>query len=669
MPPPADETVDLASQKTAEARRWREFAERLAPLRRMLADEFSRRALQQSLVPLAVYDRRDGPALVLAIPPGAEHPQLLAADGPHLETVLDFARRDEPGPERLIGDLVVTPAGDTVFYTIDVDGSDQHLVRSCSLAQPDQAQTLAQGAGPSLAWDAASGRVLFTRLDDALCPSAVCLLDPGGGPAQHVYTAESDTEFVDVRTSSDGGTALVIAGTHSSCRNWRLGAGGQLLPFGPTRPDGQLLADCWAGHAAAIWSAAGSPDQLWATADPPGADGAHRDWCCVYEAANGACLEDLVCADGYALAIERADGGQRLLRIGLSGRRAEPVEFALPGARQAAAVASVEIVPGLRQRGVADVRWGSWREPAGWFRVSPDGRVARPVLGHAQDGSASPAADQEVISRKVPSRGGAAVPLTLLRPAGRAGPLPTVLFAYGAYGAPLDPEYSRFRQSLLDRGVAFAVAHVRGGGDLGTAWHEAGRGLRKPDAVADYLAVARYLVDEGWTPPGMIIGRARSAGAVVVGAAVNQAPETFRVAILETPFLDCLRVLMDPDAALTGPEWDEWGNPREDPAVHAMLAGLSPLANVRPGRYPAVILTVGENDMRVQLSEPLRFASAIRAVTTSARDVLVRIDGTGHLGHSSVTADSHDEAGVLAFVLDQLGLADLGTAADQDSRR
>ncbi len=103
-----------------------------------------------------------------------------------------------------------------------------------------------------------------------------------------------------------------------------------------------------------------------------------------------------------------------------------------------------------------------------------------------------------------------------------------------------------FRLSLHDRGVAFAVAHVSGGGDLGADWHEAGRGLRKPNAVADYLAAARYLVDQGWAPPGLIIARARSAGAVVVGAAVNQAPELFTAAVLETPFLDCLRSCWTP---------------------------------------------------------------------------------------------------------------------------
>ncbi len=650
--------ADLSALKAAEARRWHSFAERLSPLRDVLVGEFTRRVARQSLAPIAVYDRLSGPALILAIPPGSEQPCLLAGYE-HPEIILDFASNEEPGTERLIGDFIVPPAGDTVFYTIDIDGSDRHLVRACQLGRPDRTRTLAENAGPSLAWDASSGGLLFTVLDDALCPSAVRVVDAGGGPARPVYAVESESEFADVRMSSDGQKVLVTSETHSSSRMWLLGGGGRLLPLEPAQPGGRVLADCWADDAAMIWSAAGEPDRLYTTPDLPEAIRQPAAWHCAYEATGGACLEDLVCADGHVLLIERADGGQRLIRVGLRGQRTMAVKFAAD--RQAGDVACIQIVPGLRQRGVTDILRESWQDPPSWFRIGPGDQTARPVLAGVHRASGSrvrPSAELDVIGLKVPSTGKVAVPLTLLRPPGREGPLPTVLYGHGAYGIPLDPVYMPFRLSLLDRGVAFAVAHVRGGGDLGTAWHEAGRGLRKPDAVADYLAAARYLVDQGWAPPGMIVARSRSAGAVVVGAAINQAPELFTAAVLETPFLDCLQILTDSDAALTGPEWDEWGNPHADPAVLAMLAELSPLENVRPARYPAFFLTVGERDARVQVSESLRFAAAVRAATTSARDVLLRIDDTGHLGHSSVTADNYDEADVLAFVLDQLGLAE-----------
>ncbi len=615
--------------------------------------------MRQDLTPIAVYDRICGPVLFLAIPAGSELPCLLAGyERP--EVVFDFARSEEPGTERLIGDLVIPPAGDSFFYTLDIDGSDNHLVRAGRLGGPPAARTLAQGAGPALAWDASSASVLFTVLDEAMSPSAVHAVHADGGPSRHIFTVESDSEFADVRTSSDGSRVLVTAETHSGARMWLLSAADQLLPLEPPRPGGRVRADCWAGYAAMICSAQGEPDRLYTTLSLPGAIRRPATWHRSYEAAGGACLEDVVCADGHALAIERAAGGQRLIRVELHGQRAAPVEFAGATAWPPGDPASIEFVPGLRQRGVTDISRETWQDPAGWFRLGPGDRTARPARtggdGSADSGTV-PSAEMDIVRLKVPSAGQVTVPLTLLRPPGRPGPLPTVLYAHGAYGVPLDPVYMPFRLSLLDRGVAFAVAHVRGGGDLGPAWHEAGRGLRKPAAVADYLAAARYLTDHGWAPQGMIVARARSAGTAVVGAAVNQAPALFTAAVLETPFLDCLRVLLEPDAALTGPEWDEWGNPLADPAIREMLAGLSPLANVRPAGYPAFLLTAGERDARVQVSEALCFADAVRSATTSARDVLLRIDDTGHLGHSSVTADFYDEADVLAFILDQLGLA------------
>lgn len=656
--------------KAGETRRWHRAAERLAPLHQVLAGEFKRRTLQQNLAPMAVYDRIGVPPLILAVPPGSDLPCLLSDPGlrtgrPQPEVVLDFARSDEPGTERLLGDLIVPLSGNTVYYTVDTDGSDRHLVRACELGSPAQARTLAQGAGPSLAWDARSGAVLFTLLDDAQSPSSVQVVDPAADlsastasrTARQIYAVASESEFADVRMSSDGMAVLVTAQTHSSSRMWLLAEGDRLLPLELPQPADRVQADCWADSAAMIWSAAGEPDRLYVTSSLRAALQNPARWQCAYATAGSACLEDLVCADGDVLLVERADGGQRLIRVGLDGQPAEAVEFAAGGARQTDDRASIEIVPGLRQRGATDILRESWQDPACWYRIGPGDTAAHPVptgRDRAQDSVVR--SEVNIIRLKVPSSGEVAVPLTLLRPSGREGPLPTVLYGHGAYGVPLDPIYTPFRQSLHDRGVAFAVAHVRGGGDLGVAWHEAGRGLRKPSAVADYLAVARYLVDQGWTPPGLIVARARSAGAVIVGAAVNQVPELFTAAVLETPFLDCLSILLDTDAALTGPEWDEWGNPQEDPAVRAMLADLSPLANVHPAPYPAFFLTVGEHDTRVQMAESLRFASTVRAVTTSARDVLLRIDSSGHLGHSSITEDSHDEADVLAFILDQLDL-------------
>ena len=245
--------------------------------------------------------------------------------------------------------------------------------------------------------------------------------------------------------------------------------------------------------------------------------------------------------------------------------------------------------------------------------------------------------------------------ITLLCPADSPGPWPVVLYAYGAYGVAVDPYYTPFRFSLHERGVAFAVAHVRGGGELGPAWHDAGRRHGKVRAIEDYLACAEHLVTQGWCTPDGLVARTRSAGAAVVGAALNRAPELFAAAVFEEPFVDCLRTLSDPDAALTELEWAEWGNPLLDQEARAQIAAWSPLDNVRPAPYPAMFITAGLADVRVSADGPRRYSEAVQAATTSGRPVFLKEESSGHLGHSDVSEDWYGEADVLAFVLDQLG--------------
>jgi hypothetical protein len=186
----------------------------------------------------------------------------------------------------------------------------------------------------------------------------------------------------------------------------------------------------------------------------------------------------------------------------------------------------------------------SWRAELRLFRIPGDGPLARPAE------PAPPAAAMTVSRLVAPSADGTGIPITLLGPANLAPPWPVVLYGYGAYGVPVDPYYTPFRVSLLDRGVGFAVAHLRGGGELGPAWHRAGQRQHQLRTVEDYLACGRHLIAAGWCLPAGLVARCRSAGAAAVGAALNQDPDLFAAAVLEVPFVDCLRTLSDPAASL-----------------------------------------------------------------------------------------------------------------------
>jgi oligopeptidase B len=256
---------------------------------------------------------------------------------------------------------------------------------------------------------------------------------------------------------------------------------------------------------------------------------------------------------------------------------------------------------------------------------------------------------------------GEAVPISLIRrrggPADGTGAM--LLYGYGAYEISTDPTFSISRLSLLERGVAYAIAHVRGGGELGRRWYEDGRLDHKRNTFTDFLACADHLVAEGQVTPERLVARGGSAGGLLMGAAMNLAPGRWRAVVAEVPFVDCLTTMLDPSLPLTVTEWDEWGNPAADEAIYAYLRGYSPYDNVAPVPYPAVLATAGVNDPRVQYWEPAKWVQRLRATTTGGGPVLLKTElGAGHHGRSGRYDAWREEAFVLAFVLDAVGAED-----------
>jgi oligopeptidase B len=234
---------------------------------------------------------------------------------------------------------------------------------------------------------------------------------------------------------------------------------------------------------------------------------------------------------------------------------------------------------------------------------------------------------------------------------------PCLLYGYGAYEHSIDPVFSAFRLSLLDRGFIFAVAHVRGGGELGRRWYEDGKLLAKPNTFSDFVACARHLVEIGWTRADRTVARGASAGGLLIGATANLAPGAFRAMVAEVPFVDCLTTILDDTLPLTVIEWDEWGNPGADPEVYRVMKSYSPYDNVRPAPYPDMLVTAGLEDPRVGYWEPTKWVQKLRAADHSNR-ILLKVElGAGHAGPSGRYDAWRDEAFVLAFVLEAVGLA------------
>jgi oligopeptidase B len=225
----------------------------------------------------------------------------------------------------------------------------------------------------------------------------------------------------------------------------------------------------------------------------------------------------------------------------------------------------------------------------------------------------------------------------------------------------MDPYFSIARLSLLDRGAAFAIAHVRGGGEMGRRWYDDGKLMNKQHTFSDFAACARHLVETGWASPDTLVGEGASAGGLLIGAVANQAPELFSGLVAGVPFVDALTTMLDNTLPLTVTEYDEWGNPEADPAVYDYMAGYAPYDNVGDQDYPAILAETSINDTRVLYVEPAKWVAKLRATAPDGGgrpDVLLRTEtAAGHGGVSGRYKAWHDRAFTLAWILDRMGLA------------
>jgi oligopeptidase B len=245
--------------------------------------------------------------------------------------------------------------------------------------------------------------------------------------------------------------------------------------------------------------------------------------------------------------------------------------------------------------------------------------------------------------------------LPLERP---GGPRPLLLNGYGAYGICFDPSFSSSSLSLLERGFVVAIAHVRGGEDMGRPWYEAGKLLNKPNSFTDFIAAAEHLVAEGLTSPDRLVISGGSAGGLLMGAVTNLRPDLFRAVLAEVPFVDVVNTMLDATLPLTVIEYEEWGNPN-DPAFYDCIRSYSPYDNVRETAYPNMLVTAGLNDPRVAYWEPAKFTARLRARKTDSNRLLLRTNmGAGHGGASGRWDYLREVAFKYAFVLDVLGVSE-----------
>ncbi len=232
------------------------------------------------------------------------------------------------------------------------------------------------------------------------------------------------------------------------------------------------------------------------------------------------------------------------------------------------------------------------------------------------------------------------------------------LTGYGAYGGSFDPYFSSNRLSLLNRGFIYAIAHIRGGGEMGKYWHEQGKMLNKINTFTDFIACAEYLIEQGYTSKEKLVISGGSAGGLLIGAVANMKPDLFKIVVADVPFVDLINTMFDPSLPLTVLEYEEWGNPKNE-EYYRYMRSYSPYDNVTAQDYPHILITAGLNDTRVMYWEAAKWTAKLRALKTDENLLLLRTNmGTGHLGASGRYDYLKDIAFEYAFILDVLGLKD-----------
>jgi oligopeptidase B len=235
---------------------------------------------------------------------------------------------------------------------------------------------------------------------------------------------------------------------------------------------------------------------------------------------------------------------------------------------------------------------------------------------------------------------------------------PMLLYAYGSYGAGTPVTFASGRLSLLDRGVVYAIAHIRGGNEMGEQWREDGRMMKKKNTFTDFVDCAKYLIGEKWTSPSLLMIEGGSAGGLLMGAVVNMNPELFRAVHLAVPFVDVLNDMLDASLPLTSGEWIEWGNPIKDKDAFDYMKSYSPYDNLERRDYPSMLVTESLNDSQVMYWEAAKYTARLRTLKTDHNPLLLKMkmDPAGHGGASGRYDRLHDQAFEYAWMLSQVGI-------------
>jgi oligopeptidase B len=648
----------------------------LEPLRARIFDEIKSRTQETDLSVPAAYrgwwyysrtfeGKQYAAQCRVAMVAGKGRPDLQPGNTPEGEQVLLDGNTEAQGHEFFsLGAFEVSVDGHRIAYAVDVEGDERFDLRVRDIQTGeviDEAVTL---IGYGVVWSLDGRHLFYTRMDDSWRPHQVWRHEVGTSAEADVLVFEEPDErfWMSVGSSRDDAWVIIAVGSKLTSEVWLLDASAPL--GGPRlvapRRDGVEYDVEPAGDRMLIVHNANHPD--FELAQAPLDSSGHEQWSPLGETVPGERLLGVEAFSTHAVVSLRRDGltALRLMprnTAAASGFDApsdlsfeEPLYSIGTGNNPEYETTALQIV---FESMVTPKTISDYDLATGTYTVLK----AQPVLGGYDPG------DYEQHREWATAPDGTQVPMSLIhrRDVSADGTAPGLIYGYGAYEISVDPYFSVARLSLLDRGFVYAIAHVRGGGEMGRHWYDQGKMEHKVNTFTDFVACADHLVDSGWVAPDRLVAEGGSAGGLLMGAAANLAPARFAAIHAAVPFVDALTTILDPSLPLTVPEWEEWGDPLHHESVYRYMKSYTPYENIAAVAYPAILATTSLNDTRVYFVEPAKWVARLRETVKNdpaKRPVLFKIEMVaGHGGKSGRYDAWKQYAWELAFLMDQVGVS------------
>jgi oligopeptidase B len=551
-----------------------------------------------------------------------------------------------------LGAYTVSDDSNWLAFSVDTTGYRQHTLRVKDLRTGELSTEQIERTG-SVVW-AADNRTLFYTTEDEVSKRSNRFWRHSLGASESELVFEERDELYDLAAGKSLDRAIIFLGSYAkTSREIRyLDASRPTDPLRvivPRSPGHEYDVDHYQGQFF-ITTNRGAKNFQVVTA--PMNDPAEANWNIFIPHNPLVKIESLSFFRDHLVVSEREAGLTHLRVIRMSSKRSHRVAADEPDYTMALAANAEFETTTIR------FSYQSMVTPASVYEYDMDSGERtllkqQPVLGGYDPGAF------EAQRVWAPARDGRQVPISLVYKSGTPldGTAPLLLYAYGSYGISMAPTFSSARLSLLERGVIFAVAYIRGGGELGEEWREAGRMMQKMNTFHDFIDCAEYLVQHRFTSGDRLVIQGGSAGGLLVGAVCNMRPDLFKAAVAQVPFVDIMNTMLDATLPLTTAEYIEWGNPNEKPAFDYMLQ-YSPYDNIKAQAYPAMLVHVSLNDSQVPYWEGAKLVAKLRDFKTDQNPVLLKANlGAGHGGASGRYDALRETAFTYAFVLWQMGKA------------